>query len=95
MIELDALRTRPAYRGLPMRPDGVYDFPTRSIVPTAQASLAGGNDLLKDAATGTEELAPARWAMIRFTELPTGAQDRACDLAVRAMGDHRIDRPTK
>jgi hypothetical protein len=68
VIELDALRTRPAYRGLPMRPDGVYDLTIDGQL-TAQASLAGGNILLKDAATGTEELQPGAPGTIRFTEL--------------------------
>ena len=71
VIELDALRTRPAYRGLPMRPDGVYDLTIDGQL-TAQASLAGGNILLKDAATGTEELQPGAPGTIRFADLPTG-----------------------
>lgn len=71
VIELDALRTRPAYRGVPMRPDGVYDLTIDGQL-TAQASLAGGNILLKDAATGTEELQPGAPGTIRFADLPTG-----------------------
>lgn len=68
-IELDALRTRPAYRGLPMRPDGVYDLVIDGEL-TAQASLTGGNVLMKDAAAGTEELIAGPPGTIRFAELP-------------------------
>jgi hypothetical protein len=68
-IELDALRTRPAYRGAPMRPDGVYDLLIDGQL-TAQAGLTGGNVLLKDAATGTEELLPGAPGTIRFAGLP-------------------------
>jgi hypothetical protein len=71
VIELDALRTRPAYRGVPMRPDGVYDLTINGRL-TAQASLAGGNILLKDATTGTEELRRGAPGTIRFADLPTG-----------------------
>lgn len=69
VIELDALRTRPAYRGLPMRPDGVYDLLIDGQL-TAQHSLGGGNVLLKDAATGTEELLPGAPGTVRFADLP-------------------------
>jgi hypothetical protein len=69
VIELDALRTRPAYRGLPMRADGVYDLLIDGE-PAAQASLTGGNVLMKDAATGTEELVPGAPGTIRFADLP-------------------------
>ncbi|MGK2869991.1 MAG: GDSL-type esterase/lipase family protein [Mycobacterium sp.] len=69
VIELDALRTRPAFRGLPMRADGMYDLLIDGQL-TAQDSLGGGNVLLKDAATGTEELLPGAPGTIRFADLP-------------------------
>lgn len=69
VIELDAVRTRPAYRGLPMRPDGVYDLLIDGQL-TAQHSLSGGTVLLKDAATGTEELLPGAPGTVRFADLP-------------------------
>lgn len=69
VIELDALRTRPAYVGMPMRPDGVYDLLMDGAL-TAQASLTGGNVLMKDAAAGTEELVAGPPGVIRFAELP-------------------------
>ena len=69
MIELDALRTRAAYRGMPMRPDGVYDLLIDGRL-AAQASLTGGNVLMKDAASGTEELLPGAPGTIRFADLP-------------------------
>lgn len=68
-IELEALRTRPAYRGMPMRPDGVYDLVVDGEL-TAHASLSGGNVLMKDAAAGTEELIPGAPSVIRFADLP-------------------------
>ncbi|MDZ7886744.1 MAG: SGNH/GDSL hydrolase family protein [Mycobacterium sp.] len=69
VIELDTLRTRPAYRGVPMRPDGIYDLLIDGRL-AAQAASTGGNVLLKDAATGTEELLPGETGTIRFTDLP-------------------------
>lgn len=69
VIELDALRTRPAYRGVPMRPDGIYDLLIDGEL-TAQAGLAGGNVLMKDAAAGTEELVHGAADTIRFADLP-------------------------
>lgn len=68
-IELEALRTRPAYRGMPMRPDGVYDLVVDGEL-TAHASLSGGNVLMKDATAGTEELIPGAPSVIRFADLP-------------------------
>lgn len=68
-IELEALRTRPAYRGMPMRPDGIYDLLIDGEL-TAQASLTGGHVLMKDAAAGTEELLPGAPGVIRFAGLP-------------------------
>lgn len=68
-IELEALRTRPAYRGMPMRPDGFYDLRIDGAL-TAQASLTGGNVLMKDATAGTEELIAGAPGTIRFTDLP-------------------------
>ncbi|MBB3604693.1 hypothetical protein FHT40_004371 [Mycolicibacterium sp. BK556] len=68
-IELDALRTRPAYVGMPMRPDGTYDLLVDGEL-TARASLTGGNVLMKDAAAGTEELLPGAPGTIRFAGLP-------------------------
>ncbi|AKK27142.1 SGNH/GDSL hydrolase family protein [Mycobacterium sp. EPa45] len=68
-IELEALRTRPAYKGMPMRPDGIYDLLIDGTL-TAQASLSGGNVLMKDAAAGTEELIAGASGTIRFTDLP-------------------------
>lgn len=72
-IELDALRTRPAYVGMPMRPDGLYDLVIDGDL-AAQASLTGGNVLMKDAAAGTEELIAGPPGTIRFTGLPDRAK---------------------
>ncbi|WP_197381502.1 SGNH/GDSL hydrolase family protein [Mycolicibacterium mengxianglii] len=69
VIELDALRTRPAYRGLPMRPDGIYDLLIDGQL-SAQATLTGGNVLMMDAATGTAEMQPGPVGTVRFADLP-------------------------
>ena len=70
-IELDALRTRPAFKGLPMRPDGVYDLLIDGQL-VAHHNLDGGNVLMKDAATGTEELLTGPPGTLRFADLPHG-----------------------
>ncbi|MEZ0357588.1 SGNH/GDSL hydrolase family protein [Mycobacterium sp. SA01] len=72
-IELDALRTRPAYVGMPMRPDGRYDLLIDGEL-TAQASLTGGSLLMKDVAAGTEELIAGPPGTIRFAGLPDRAK---------------------
>ena len=69
VIELDALRTRPAYQGVPMRPDGIYDLLIDGQL-TAQRNLSGGNVMLKDIATGAEELLPGGPDTMRFADLP-------------------------
>lgn len=69
VIELDALRTRPAYRGVPMRPVGVYDLLIDGEL-AAQAGLTGGNVLMKDVAARTEELLPGPPGTVHFADLP-------------------------
>jgi salicyl acyltransferaes SsfX3-like protein len=51
VVELDTLRTREGYRGIPPRPDGVYDLLVDGEL-TAQVTTTGGKTLLLDMATG-------------------------------------------
>ncbi len=74
VIELDALRTRPAYRGLPQRPDGIYDVLVDGRL-TAQASLTGGNVLMIDPATATVDRQAGPIGTVRFAGLPGRLKD--------------------
>jgi hypothetical protein len=51
VVELDTLRTREGYRGIPPRPDGVYDLLVDGEL-TVQVTTTGGKTLLLDMATG-------------------------------------------
>ncbi|WEV28767.1 GDSL-type esterase/lipase family protein [Streptomyces sp. 71268] len=73
-IELDALPTRNVYQGGPPRPDGVYDLLVDGQL-TDQASVAGGNTLLIDMATGSRETRPGPAGTLRFTGLPDRPKD--------------------
>ncbi|MQS09088.1 GDSL-type esterase/lipase family protein [Streptomyces alkaliphilus] len=75
-VELDALPTRRAYRGVPPRPDGVYDLLVDGRL-TARGSVAGGNVLILDTVTGATEpeFEPGPVGTLRFTDLPDGVKD--------------------
>ncbi|MFE7607617.1 GDSL-type esterase/lipase family protein [Streptomyces celluloflavus] len=73
-IELDTLRTKRAYVGVPPRPDGVYDLLVDGRL-TGQATVTGGNTLTIDMTTGTAESRPGPAGTLRFTELPDGDKD--------------------
>lgn len=73
-IELDTLRTKRAYVGVPPRPDGVYDLLVDGRL-TGQATVTGGNTLTIDMTTGTAESRPGPPGTLRFTELPDGDKD--------------------
>ncbi|MEU8780199.1 GDSL-type esterase/lipase family protein [Streptomyces sp. NPDC048637] len=73
-IELDALRTKNAYRGAPPRPDGVYDLFVDGQL-TGQASVTGGNVAMVDLTTGTAETRPGPPGTARFTGLPDRVKD--------------------
>jgi hypothetical protein len=73
-IELDTLRTTTAYRGLPPRPDGVYDLLVDGHL-TGQAAGTGGNVLMVDLATGSMETRPGPVGTVRFTGLPDRMKD--------------------
>ncbi|MBP0459542.1 GDSL-type esterase/lipase family protein [Streptomyces montanisoli] len=68
-IELDALRTKNAYVGVPPRPDGRYDLLVDGRL-TAQASVTGGNVLLIDMSAGTTQAQQGPVGTVRFTGLP-------------------------
>ncbi|MGO4749973.1 GDSL-type esterase/lipase family protein, partial [Streptomyces sp. 2MCAF27] len=73
-VELDTLPTKRIYVGAPPRPDGVYDLLVDGR-PAGQASVAGGNTLTLDMATGAAEHRPGPVGTLRFTGLPDGVKD--------------------
>ncbi|MGW4389220.1 GDSL-type esterase/lipase family protein [Streptomyces sp. NPDC004685] len=77
VIELDALRTKMAFKGAPSRPDGVYDLLVDGRL-AAQAGVTGGNVQMVDMTTGTRETRPGPVGTVRFTGLP----DRIKDLEI-------------
>ncbi|XVQ82118.1 GDSL-type esterase/lipase family protein [Microbispora siamensis] len=70
-IELDTLRTKRAYRGLPAPADGVYDLLVDGRL-TAQATVTGGNVRTIDMVTQSVELREGPPGTARFTDLPAG-----------------------
>ncbi|WP_404952725.1 GDSL-type esterase/lipase family protein [Streptomyces sp. 147326] len=74
VIELDALRTKRAYRGAPPRPDGVYDLLVDGHL-AGQAGVTGGNLLTVDMATGSAETRPGPVGTVRFAGLPDRVKD--------------------
>ncbi|WP_055550236.1 GDSL-type esterase/lipase family protein [Streptomyces sp. NBRC 110028] len=73
-VELDALRTKMAYRGAPPRPDGVYDLRIDGRL-TARASVTGGNVRTADMTTGSVETTPGPVGTVRFSGLPDHMKD--------------------
>ncbi|MGX5214462.1 GDSL-type esterase/lipase family protein [Streptomyces violaceus] len=73
-VELDTLRTKRDYVGVPSRPDGLYDLLVDGR-PAGQASGTGGNVLTIDMATWDGEVAPGPVGTVRFTGLPAGEKD--------------------
>ncbi|MGO4455934.1 GDSL-type esterase/lipase family protein [Streptomyces sp. M-16] len=73
-IELDALRTKNGYRGVPPRPDGVYELLVDGR-PAGRATSNGGNVLMVDMATGSAELVPGPVGTVRFDGLPARLKD--------------------
>jgi lysophospholipase L1-like esterase len=74
VVELDTLRTRPAYRGVPPRPDGVYDLLVDGRL-SGRATGSGGNVLVLDMATGAAERQPGPVGTVRFGGLPERVKD--------------------
>jgi lysophospholipase L1-like esterase len=73
-VELDTLRTRPSYPGIPPRADGVYDVLVDGRL-AGQATGTGGNVLVLDMATGTAETRPGPVGTVRFSDLPERVKD--------------------
>jgi hypothetical protein len=69
VIELDALRTKRAYAGMPDRPDGVYDLLVDGAL-AAQASVDGGNIMAINLGTGAVGTTPGLAGTVRFAGLP-------------------------
>ncbi|MGW5877570.1 GDSL-type esterase/lipase family protein [Nocardiopsis terrae] len=74
VIELDTVPTKRIYPGLPPRPDGVYELLVDGR-PTTRATVAGGDTLTIDAATGGFEHRPGPVGTARFTDLPDRVKD--------------------
>ncbi|MER7404106.1 GDSL-type esterase/lipase family protein [Streptomyces sp. NPDC000070] len=73
-VELDTLRTKRDYAGLPPRPDGLYDLLVDGH-PAGQAPGTGGNVLTIDMATWDGEVTPGPVGTVRFTGLPAREKD--------------------
>ncbi|NDZ78524.1 lipase [Streptomyces sp. SID10853] len=73
-IELDTLRTKMAYQGVPPRPDGLYDLIVDGRLAD-QASVTGGNIHLVDLTTGTAETRPGPVGTVRFSGLSAEPKD--------------------
>ncbi|MCK2242873.1 MULTISPECIES: GDSL-type esterase/lipase family protein [unclassified Crossiella] len=73
-IELDVLRTKLAWEGVPSRPDGVYDLLVNGSL-AAQVSASGGNLLTLDMATGAAELIPGPVGTVHITGLSPEPKD--------------------
>ncbi|MDT8913284.1 GDSL-type esterase/lipase family protein [Amycolatopsis sp. PS_44_ISF1] len=73
VVELDTLRTRVGYRGLPLRPDGLYELLVDGE-PAGQSATTGGRVHRLDPATGTAEVTPGPVGTVRFDGLPGRAK---------------------
>ncbi|MDF0528713.1 SGNH/GDSL hydrolase family protein [Tsukamurella sp. 8F] len=95
IVELDVIRTRPMYRGVPARPDGVYDLVVDGTL-AAQETSTGGDVLVMDIATGTAETEAGPIGTITFTDLPDRAKTIEIWLPhneITELVDLRSDRP--
>lgn len=73
-VELDVLRTRKIYRGVPPRPDGVYDLLVDGTL-MVQATATGGDVVHVDMTTGESHVEQGPVAALSFTDLPEGVKD--------------------
>jgi hypothetical protein len=73
VIELDTLRTKRVYTGMPARPDGVYDLLVDGEL-TAQASVDGGNVMTINLATGAMHTEAGAPGTVRFAGLAPRAK---------------------
>lgn len=70
-LELDTLRTRTTYTGVPPRPDGAIDLVVDGRA-AGSAATRGGNTVTIDMATGAVEQAQGLVCTTRFADLPEG-----------------------
>ncbi|WNF27427.1 SGNH/GDSL hydrolase family protein [Streptomyces sp. C11-1] len=70
-VELDVLRTKMGYRGVPPRPDGVYELYVDGE-PAGRATAGGGNVVMVDMSDGSRETIPGPVGAVRFAGLPEG-----------------------
>jgi len=73
-VELDTVRTRMTYRGMPPRPDGVCDLLVDGQL-AGQANTSGGHLSVLDMTTGTSETQTGPIGTISFTGLPGRVKD--------------------
>jgi hypothetical protein len=73
-VEMDTLRTKTAYQGVPTGPDGVYDLLVDGRL-AGRASVTGGNVLMVDMTTWSVENRPGPVGTVRFTGLPDREKD--------------------
>lgn len=73
-VELDALRTKNAYRGAPPRPDGVYDLLIEGRL-AARGGVSGGNVRTMDMTTGAVDSTSGPVGTVRFAGLPDRMKD--------------------
>ncbi|WP_243795333.1 GDSL-type esterase/lipase family protein [Saccharopolyspora gloriosae] len=69
VVELDTVPTKKVVPGAPPRPDGVYDLLVDGDL-TDRTSVAGGNVMTADLATGSGEVRPGPAGTARFSGLP-------------------------
>lgn len=77
VVELDTVRTRVGYRGLPLRPDGVYDLVVDGE-RLGRAATTGGKVMLVDVAAGTSDTESGPEGLVgtvRFAGLPDRDKD--------------------
>jgi hypothetical protein len=73
-IELDTVPVKRVYAGAPPRPDGVYDLMVDGRL-VRQGSVAGGDTVLIDMASGGIQRKPGEPGTLSFDGLPAGAKD--------------------
>jgi len=74
VLELELMRTRTVYAGLPGRPDGIVDLAVDGEV-VAQATTSGGTTVTIDMTTGTRSVDDGPAFTARFDGLPNTAKD--------------------
>ncbi|SDK05206.1 GDSL-like Lipase/Acylhydrolase family protein [Actinopolyspora mzabensis] len=73
-VELDTVPAKRTYRGVPPRPDGIYDLLVDGSL-VEQAHVSGGDTLDIDMTTGDVQRYPGPVGTLRFTGLPGRVKD--------------------